>query len=1027
MTQHNNTRVWRGVTTTFAALLAFSLAATSAVSGFRTDIDKFLGTKSSEFVTAAKDPAKTFTYHSDYKDTKQLVQSIRDLGEQMSAEGSVLLKNNGALPLSKDETQKVSLLGFSSYYPAAGGDMGSDAATNTGTDADSVDMVAAFKARGFAINGTLAKMYGALKNDVSTEVNNFGHKSVLTHITAPMIGKPFSSKEPSQNKLDATQPDWKASLNQNNVMVVTLARAAGENRAYLPGKAGVDPKQNLNQTDPLGLSNDERDLVNTAINAKKANGGKVVVLLNNANPMQVKELQDNTGVDAMLQIGMPGSYGFYGVADLLKGSANPSGRLADTWAVNNASAPAVRNYGDLKWKNPNQKHTINSEIVQAEGIYTGYKYYETRYADTVTKSGNADGTAGSTDGNAWNYNNEVLYPFGYGLSYTTFKQKLDSVNVDLKAKTVTSKVTVSNTGKVAGKDVVELYSSAPYTSYDAKHGVEKPAVQLFDYAKTGKIEPGQSQTVTIKSDAQYLASWDSTLRNNSGGYRLDAGDYTFAIGSDAHNATDNMLALTGANTKGDKIQAASWKLSNDDTTTFEKSKNGTVVKNQLQDADLNHWMKGTVTYLTRSDWQGTWPKTYENLTASDAMLKGGLENQTYTIKPNNDAKATKFGASNNMSLANLKGVKNINDPRYKKLMDQITLPEAMIRTAFGGTSTKPITSINSPEVVQNDGPNGFGSYPLGQYANKDKSSGDPYAISKDDKNMKFKMNVMATDSVIGQTFSKDLAKQWGKALGNYSIWANTTLLWGVGTNLHRTPYNARNHEYYSEDPILTAYEGSATVKEALKYGCIIAPKHFAFNDTEINRTGVATFVNEQKAREGELRATQSVVEDAGTLGIMTGFNRVGVQSVNANTPLLINILRNEWGFKGLVSQDFIMDPEYQNLPAFAHNGGTMLTTTGDDNLNAVAKHWPFWTQKNVSSDSTMCADLKRNMTWQNYAYANSNAMDGMNSSSHFVHLRTWYDNVLLAASILTGLLTLLGAVMYVRSSRKAQISNEQSK
>ena len=1018
MKRNPSSRVWRGVTTTFAALLALSLTATSAVQGFRTDINKFLGTTSTRFVSdEGVDAGETYTYKSDYSNTTELVQSIRDLGERVSEEGSVLLKNDGALPLGEDETKKVSLLGFSSYYPVQGGDMGSVVSQNEGTDADTVDMVTAFKEKGFSINETLQSLYESMKDDFSTEINNFGQKTTVNRITAPMIGEKFSGKEPSQDQMNKASSDWKSSLNDNNVMIVTIARASGENRAYMPGKDGVDGQDG--QSDPLGLTDNERALIDAAVQAKKSNGGKVIVLINSANTMQIQEVADNAGVDAIMQIGLPGAYGFYGVADLLSGDANPSGHLSDTWVSNNASSPAVNNYGDYEWTNADAAHTINSEIVQAEGIYTGYKYYETRYFDERLGQGNASSAVGSTDGGSWNYGNEVTYPFGYGLSYTTFSQKLDSVDVDLAAKTVTAKVTVTNTGDVSGKSVVQLYDNVPYTDYDKSHDVEKPAVQLLDYAKTKELKPGESQTLTITADAQYMASWDSTAENSKGTkgtYILDAGEYVFTIADNAHDAANNVLARQGASTDGNADNTASWTLDGLDSTTFAVTKNGTKVENQLQDADLNTWMPDTVTYLSRSNWQGTWPKTYKDLTATDEMLKGGLTNDTYEITSNGDTSSVTWGADGDLNLATLKGV-DIDDSRWDDLINQMELSEALIRTAFGGTSTKAIESITSPEVIQNDGPNGFASYTLGQYANTDKSSGDPYAVDADDKNLSYSMGVMASETVLGQTFSKDLAEEWGKAIGNYSIWANTTILWGVGTNLHRTAYNARNHEYYSEDPVLTGFQAAASISGAKAYGCILAPKHYAFNDTEINRTGVATFMTEQKAREGELRAHQSPVEDAGTLGMMSGYNRIGVTSTNASTGLMLGILRNEWGFKGILSEDFIMDNEYQNLRAAAYNGVTMLTSTGDDSMDAVAKLWPYWTVDNVRQDTKLMKALHQNMKWQNYAYANSNAVDGLNSTTRIEHVRTWYDNALTGVSVVTGLLTLLGAVMYVVSRR----------
>lgn len=1015
-------RVWRGVTTATASLLALSVCASTVVDGFRTDIDKFLGTKSTKLVTEDSDGTDLYTFKSDYTSTTELLHGIQDVGERMSEEGSVLLKNNGALPLTQDETQKITLLGFSSYYPVQGGDMGSSFIANTGTDADTVDMVGAFKAKGFGLNQTVADMYEALKPMYKSEVQSWGGTVEYNHITAPSTTGVFSSKEPSQAAMDSQDAGWKDSMNDNNVMIVTIARSASENGTYQPGTAGVDPTQNLNQTDPLGLSDDERDLINAAVTAKAANGGKVIVLLNNASAMEVQEIEDNVGVDAILQVGLPGGYGFYGVADILSGAVSPSGHLTDTYAVKNANSPAAQNFGDLQWTNANPDINMNDAVVEAENIYIGYKYYETRYFDTVMGQGNAASTVGSSTGSAWNYDDEVTYPFGYGLSYTTFEQTLDNLNVDLENETVTANVTVKNTGSVAGKDVVQLYVSLPYTDYDKEHGVEKAAIQLLDYGKTAELAPGASETVTITADMQNMASWDSTADNavgTKGCYILDAGDYWFTIGNGAHEAVNNVLAAEGQSVDGSADKAKSWTLDSFDDTTFATTKNGTAVENQLADMDVNYWLPGTATYLTRADWEGTFPKTYKDLTASDEMLDI-LDNDIYEINANGDPSTVTFGADNGLTLADLKGVSDINDERWDMLMDEITLEECMIRTGFGGTSTKVIESIMSPEAIQNDGPNGIYSYPLGQYANTDASTGDPCVVDANDPNLTYKMGTMVNETVIAQTFNKDLAADYGRVIGNYSLWANTAIFWGIGTNLHRLPYNARNHEYYSEDAVLTAGQGTAYAAAAMEYGVIIAPKHLAFNDTEINRTGISVFMTEQQARENELRGTQGIVENAHVLGVMTAYNRVGITQDNAHTGLMKNILRNEWGFQGLISEDFIQNANYVVLKEAVLNGVTMSCNTGDNTMAAVSEKYPYWTVEAVSQDTTMMTALKQAMKYQNYALANSNAMDGMTSSTRLVSVRTWYDNALVAVQVVFAALTVLAAAMYVLNDRKSK-------
>ena len=282
------------------------------------------------------------------------------------------------------------------------------------------------------------------------------------------------------------------------------------------------------------------------------------------------------------------------------------------------------------------------------------------------------------------------------------------------------------------------------------------------------------------------------------------------------------------------------------------------------------------------------------------------------------------------------------------------------------------------------------------------------------------MGVMAVETVIGQTFSKQLAEEWGKVIGNYSLWANTAIWWGVGTNLHRTPYNARNHEYFSEDAVLTAGQGAAIIKAGHDYGVLIAPKHLAFNDTEINRTGIAEFMTEQAARENELRGTQSCIEDANALAVMTTYNRVGCVTSNAHTGLLLNILHKEWGFKGLMSEDFIQDPAYTKIHMAVHNGVTMTCNTGDNTMAAVEAVWPYWSVENASQSEELLTDLKQAMLYQNYALANSNAMDGMSTSTHIEKLNTWYDNLITGLRIGFGVLTVLCAAMYLLGLKKKE-------
>ena len=316
-------------------------------------------------------------------------------------------------------------------------------------------------------------------------------------------------------------------------------------------------------------------------------------------------------------------------------------------------------------------------------------------------------------------------------------------------------------------------------------------------------------------------------------------------------------------------------------------------------------------------------------------------------------------------------------------------------------TTFPIERLGIPAVVVADGPAGLRISP-----------------TREGTESTYYCTAFPVATLLASTWNTDLVNQVGQAMGQEVKEYGCDVLLAPALNIHRSPLCGRNFEYYSEDPILTAYQAASYVAAGKEYGCIIAPKHFAFNDTEINRSGIAVFMNEQKARENELRGTQASVEDAETLGMMTTFNRVGCTAGNAHHGLLINILRGEWGFQGLMSEDFIQDANYSVLKEAVNSGVTMTCNTGDSTMEAVSGKWEYWTVENVSKDASMMQALKNCMMWQNYALANSNAMDGLNETSQIKDVRTWYDNALTAASVAFALLTIAGAVMYVKDAKR---------
>ena len=958
------------------ALAGGMVAANVLIPPNASSVQSILGLKSGGIDNSkAKTEGINMEYSKPGFDTEAaLVEDEIALNKKIAAEGIVLLKNDaGKMPYSTDTT--FSFVSHSAVSYIGG---------------NKVDMKTAFEDAGFGVNEDLWKFYSEGNGkDYGLGVGSVSYGD----------DEDFSINECPLSVMQA-EPGLTDSM-QGTVPVFVFSRVAGEGRDM--------PRSMYNHTDV------EEDKTKTYLEPDSVeleilqylndNFDDVVLLLNSSAAVDLSWVEDYPSIHTVISAPAMGDYGLCSLAEIFSGKVNPSGRTVDTYEVDAMNSPAAQNFGDFAYYDENGNLTKYNYVSYKEGIYVGYRYYETRYEDKVLGQGNAGD---------YNYDDAVMYPFGYGLSYTTFDWSDYNTSWDGDTCTVTVKVT--NTGSVAGKDVVEVYAQSPYTDYDKTNKVEKAAVELVGYAKTSELAPGASETVTVTFDQEQLKSYDYT---NAKTYILDAGDYYFTIGNGAHEAVQNVLAAEGQDVGGDADKAKSWNLGSQDTTTFATTKNGTAVENQLADMDVNYWLPGTATYLTRADWEGTFPKTYKDLTATDEMIDI-LDNDIYEINANGDPSTVTFGADNGLTLADLKGVSDINDERWDMLMDEITLEECMIRTGFGGTSTKVIESIMSPETIQNDGPNGIYSYPLGQYANTDASTGDPCVVDANDPNLTYKMGTMVNETVIAQTFNKDLAADYGRVIGNYSLWANTTIFWGIGTNLHRLPYNARNHEYYSEDAVLTAGQGTAYAAAAMEYGVIIAPKHLAFNDTEINRTGVSVFMTEQQARENELRGTQAAIEDAGALGVMTAFNRVGITAANAHTGLLKNILRGEWGFKGLESQDFIMNPNYAVLKEYALNGGTMTTFTGENTMAAVSEKFAYWTTENVGQDTELMSAIKQAMTWQAYALANSNALDGMASSTRLVSVRTWYDNALVAVQVVFAALTVLAAAMYVLNDRKSK-------
>lgn len=1034
MTKHVS--LWRGITAVGAFLLAIAIMAGAIMETYRTSLDAFVGTRSQRTVTdASADGGDSWTYQSEFKTAQDAYEGFKSMAIEESQETSVLLKNeDNALPISK--SAKITMFGVRSYAPVYGSSGGSV------TDGNStVQITQAFQDSGFTLNPETLKAYESYFSDKEWTTPKFGGGILPEYADITAYDDP---KELSLDELKSLNPEFASQYaNYDDAAIVVVGRPAGENGdGYYPGAQGLADGVHTVTGNILSLSDEEMALVNEA----KANFNKVIVLVNSTNPMEIANLQDDPDIDAIMWIGYPGAYGFYGVADALNGTVSPSAHLGDVMAKNSALAPAMRNYGNIAWSNASdfaEDAAVNSYLLESEGIYTGYRYYETRYADIIMGNGgeqaaagtyaNADGTVSDSDG-TWNYANEVVYPFGFGLSYTTFQQNIDSVSVQGDKKSATVVVTTTNTGDVAGKSVVQLYASVPYTDYDKANGVEKSAVQLMDFEKTDMLDPGASQTITMTVDLTNLASYDSAGAKT---YIVDSGDYYFAIGTDAHDALNNVLAAQGygmndgMTQEGNAANTYKWTWDGDvDADTFSVSDNGTAITNHLSDGDYamdyNAFEPDTVTYLTRSDWNGTFPKTYEGLQA-EGRVATLLNNDFIALNTDDDVSDISVGdESSNLTLNDMKGA-DFNDERWSELVSKVSVSEFMhfAETAFHAIGA--IDSVGLQEMTTDDGPGGSDSH----YLNEGQYQGTPYADA--DQYADKSARVAPSPVNLAYSWNKNLAYRNGEViLGESSLVFNLPIIIGPGMNLHRHAYNSRGVEYYSEDPILSGYIGSAVVQGAQSKGTLVNVKHIAFNDQEINRSGIAVFMNEQKARELELRNLQQAMEakgrsatfsdedvgdkvyEQGALGVMTSYNRIGAVASSANAAVMTNILRDEWGFTGYAVTDFTSVSPHAAPKESILAGTSAFCGFGNQGVS-------YWTADALGSDRNVLSAIQRNLHYSLWAIANSNALNGVNSSTHTESVMTCWRAAYMGAIAVAGVLTVAGVLGYVLVSvRKAR-------
>lgn len=1030
-------RLSRGLTFVFSSTLLFGIATGLTLEANKDAIDSYFGTHSTKLVQKgdgelfrAFTPDQKYLTSDGKADTSKIVKAHEDLAVQIQGEGTVLLKNNlkdgkAALPLatSNENKLKVSLFGVRSSSTITGAFIGHRAAGNNQT----VHFDEALAEEGFDVNPTLNEAY---ENYIATKQT--GRVPLIGENDFPYLGmygmmaglKTFETLEASVDDLKAQNENVLQSIDEyNKVGVVVLGRAASEGIDWVKNPAQMNPAEDI--TNPMQLTAKEKAILALA----KEKCDKVVVIINAVNPMEIDDLKKDDGVDAILWMGIGANYAPKAVAQILTGKITPSGHLSDTYASSSLSAPAMMNYGDYAYGNEDAtvfkkraKGSGNKYIVEAEGIYTGYHYYETRYADYVTNSGNARSSKGSSFEGAWEYSKEVTYPFGYGLSYTTFEQTIvGAPKVSHKGHdfTMTFKVKVTNTGNVKGKDAVQIYGQAPYIA----GGVEKSAIQLLAFDKTEELEPGESQTLEIKVDMQNIASWDSTAKDGKGSYILDAGDYYFAIGNGAHEALNNIFAKKGVTPNADnkmteagvssKAYKYTYNVDTRDEDTFNISKSGVQVKNSLQEADPNHYEEGKMTNLSRNDWDGTFPIEYKGFIATDAMIKL-INGGTYDVVTDGDTSSILFGQEGDLSYLNLKGAP-YNWEDWDKLLNQLDLTEAMSFILHGNRDYLPMNSVGfiGGKFTEN-GPNGVGDRAFKTLSANEYGDQKPaWAVAADDPNAKYQMTIFPSAPVMAATFNPRLAYAQGEMMGNDALFVGLPILWGPSMNTHRNGYNGRNLEYYSEDPILTGNMGMEYSVGALSKGLIAAPKHFAFNDQETNRSGVSPYMTEQKARELELRAFQIAFEaskydtdekDVGLLGVMTSFSKIGPTEVTCSKGLLTDILRGEWGYRGYIVSDLEDDTDYFTQALYA--GITSWDSTSTLEKIGVSAD-------TIKNDPVLLNKVKDAVHCDLWVLTQSNYMNMVNANTEMVKNMTWWRATyisVIAASAALAALSLGGAV-----------------
>ena len=926
--------------TVLAILLIVVLVGNYFAMKYTTIITRSLGHTTTKVTTTGDGSGDNEYFKSDYSSHEELVDHETEFSKQLVAEGIVLMRNqDNVLPL--ESSKKISLFGIGSAKFVYSG-LGSGAIDTSKT----TSLKDALEAEGFQVNPDLYSVYEKSEARVGKE------------------------EDPSAY-LDSVADSVKE---YNDAAIVVISRNGAE-------------AQDLTE-DQLSLSDAEMSLVKYA----NDNFDDVIVMLNTANAIEMgwSDSQYFPNIKACMWVGYPGQEGITSIAKALTGEVNPSGRLVDTYAYDAMSAPATQIFEYGEWTNTNNEENgpKNAYTIYGESIYIGYRYYETRYEDTVLGQGNA-----STADSEYDYTKQVQYPFGYGISYTQFDYSDFSLTEN--GDNFTAQVTVTNSGDVAGKDVVEVYFQSPYTDYDRENLVEKSAVELCGFEKTGELAPGESETVSIDIPKETLRAYDYT---NAKTYIVDDGTYYFAIGDDCHQALNNILAAKGYTTAdgmdadGDDSLVGTYEQKEFDNTTYAKdATTGNEITNHFDYGNIQTYDDSYV-YLTRNDWTGTWPTIYGepnekgryNAEATEEFVQLS-QNNIYQDDPNEEMPTTNSG--DNINLITMRG-KDYDDEGWDAVLDCLTVDEMVEMVRLGGWQTMAIDSISKPMSSDQDGPAGI--------------SGE--LIMSDVDCMGY-----PNQELLAATWNKDLALEFGKCIGEDGLSVNVQGWYAPGAGTHRTPLGGRNFEYYSEDTYLAGSMCANEVAGAQSKGMYCYLKHLVLNDQEQRRYGISTFTTEQALRELYLTPFEMAVKDADCHGMMAAFNGIGGIWCGASKELITNVLGNEWGFHGIIVTDYA-----------SANDGYMFIDAG---LQAGTDLWlntdsEVYKMGDVSDNATLVTALRNASHDILYTVVNSSAMNGIDENVVVKKVLPLWQYWLIAFDIAMAVIIIGGVILIVRRCRK---------